>query len=577
MLAAYAFLIFQKNRKIFRGLLQGTGPKELLVAVYLAFGFALVTGAVHIAPYAPPPFQSGLEATLFGLSWSLLIFLATISYGIFRKSRYPELYLLGLLISNGALALAYYPLRHIDYGSQFLHGLIGVGLLAILSMDQLAVGEYVHPFLRSFSHIVLIGFTLWFLMIGAGAYFRIELNPAKSLLYSGFLMLGATWLYFEGLVASGRSRRYQDSKVFSGNLDSDSLEKPRFFSIQAPGLLPAGTEAVPVSIPLHESVSPPTGSITPLREDQAFALAIDSAGNVYITGASLGSGTNYDFATIKYDTNGNQVWVARYNGPVNDQDWASALAIDPTGNILITGYSWSGGIDEWDYATVKYDPSGNQVWVSRYNGPGAGEDRPVAIAADLSGNVYVTGFSIGIGSSEDYATIKYDPNGTQLWAARYNGSRNFHDLATDLTVDGLGNVYVTGYSYAPGTPWDYATIKYDTNGSQKWAAYYDGGASDFATALVVDVFGNVYVTGYSWPGVGCCILNAWDYLTVKYDTNGNQIWVARYSGGLTDPGVQGDLARAIAIDTRGNIFVTGVSNRASSTSDYATIKYEQMP
>jgi hypothetical protein len=51
--------------------------------------------------------------------------------------------------------------------------------------------------------------------------------------------------------------------------------------------------------------------------DRAKALAIDSAGNVYVSGYSTGSGTGYDYTTIKYNQNGNLVWLARYNGPGN--------------------------------------------------------------------------------------------------------------------------------------------------------------------------------------------------------------------------------------------------------------------
>ena len=101
-------------------------------------------------------------------------------------------------------------------------------------------------------------------------------------------------------------------------------------------------------------------------------------------------------------------WVRRYNGPGNDRDEAYAIAVDTSGNVYVTGKSIGSGTSE-DYATIKYDSSGNQRWLKRYNGPGNGWDRATAIAVGDSGYVYVTGRSTGAMGDEDYATIKYYP------------------------------------------------------------------------------------------------------------------------------------------------------------------------
>jgi len=94
-----------------------------------------------------------------------------------------------------------------------------------------------------------------------------------------------------------------------------------------------------------------------------------------------------------------------------------------------------------------FGQSVDTAWVRRYNGPGNGDDGASAMAVDNSGNVYVTGGSRGSGTSTDYATIKYYPNGDTAWVKRYNGSRNASDRASAIAVDGFGNVYVTGTSY----------------------------------------------------------------------------------------------------------------------------------
>jgi Beta-propeller repeat len=148
--------------------------------------------------------------------------------------------------------------------------------------------------------------------------------------------------------------------------------------------------------------------------DGAGSIAIDISGNVYVTGYSLGNGTGDDYLTIKYNSSGVQQWEARYNGPGNSNDAANQIKVDVSGNVYVTGYSRNGltaGTE--DYATIKYNSSGVQQWVSRYNGPGNGYDAAYNIAVDNSSNVYVTGSSIGIGTDNDYATIKYNSSGVK--------------------------------------------------------------------------------------------------------------------------------------------------------------------
>jgi uncharacterized delta-60 repeat protein len=294
-------------------------------------------------------------------------------------------------------------------------------------------------------------------------------------------------------------------------------------------------------------------------DDYAKAIAVDGSGNVYVTGYS-----GYDYVTIKYNSAGQEQWVARYNGPGNSDDHANAIAVDGSGNVYVTGTSGGGGGP--DYATIKYNSAGQEQWVARYNGPGLSTDEVYAIAVDGSGNVYVTGYSAGSGTGPDYATIKYNPSGQQQWVARYDDPGNNDDYAKAISVDSSGNVYVTGFSVGSGTRFDYATIKYNSAGQEQWVARYNGpgNSDDWAYALALDGSGNVYVTGTSGGGV-----SYWDYATVKYNSAGQEQWVARYDG----PGDYDDGAGAIAVDSSGNVYVTGFSFGSNSDDDYATVKY----
>jgi len=203
---------------------------------------------------------------------------------------------------------------------------------------------------------------------------------------------------------------------------------------------------------------------TGVFDDEPTGITVDGLLNVYVTGYS--SIPDYSaYVTIKYNSFGQEAWVASYSGP-NSINFAAAIAVDSSGNVYVTGSSGSFGSGDYDYATIKYKNSGQQQWVARYNGPGNLTDYATAIAVDRSGNVYVTGGS-GFPSG-DYATIKYDNSGQQQWVARYNGPGNADDHAEAIAVDGSGGVYVTGTARAQTleliTPRSSTTIRDSSSG-----------------------------------------------------------------------------------------------------------------
>lgn len=307
--------------------------------------------------------------------------------------------------------------------------------------------------------------------------------------------------------------------------------------------------------------------------DQGLAVTIDNAGNVYAAGYAYAESTSWDFATIKYDTSGARQWVSRF--ATEFEDFASAIAVDDSGNVYVTGSTGNPYLLTWDYTTAKYNAAGVEQWVKQYNGPAGEDDEPHGIAVDRFGNVYVTGGSLDSTSGLDYATIKYSPAGDTLWVRRLNGPGNGPDEASALALDAAGNVYVTGSSQGAASDMDYATVKYDTDGNLLWAARYDGPASGFdeARSIVTDEAGCVYVTGNS-TGSGTRA----DYATVKYDASGGEVWVNRYDG----PASRLDEAVAIVLDPTGGVCVTGGSAGSGTRTDYATVRYqlvgiEEMP
>src|SRR4030095_13425054 len=156
--------------------------------------------------------------------------------------------------------------------------------------------------------------------------------------------------------------------------------------------------------------------------NETRSIVLEGTDYVYVTGTSSSSFSmaTTDYATIKYKSSGTQLWVRRYNGPGNGSDEATKIALDGFGNIYVTGKSTGAGSGE-DYTTIKYNYLGAEQWVSFYNGPGNSNDKVNSLVVDNSGNIYVTGYSGGSSSGTDYATIKYNPSGVEQWVSRYNG------------------------------------------------------------------------------------------------------------------------------------------------------------
>jgi WD40 repeat protein len=311
--------------------------------------------------------------------------------------------------------------------------------------------------------------------------------------------------------------------------------------------------------------------------DYALALAVSPDGSkVFVTGHSTGKTSFFDYATAAYDVSTEaRLWVARYNGPGNNNDYADALSVSPDGSVVfVTGYS-SGKTDKFDYATAAYDAStGARLWLTRYDGPGSGYDSTAALGVSPDGSrVFVTGASDDMTGFHGYATVAYDAStGAQQWVARYDGPGQGEDDASALGVSPDGSeVFVTGQSTVTTDNLDYATVAYNSStGAQLWVGDYNGPANsaDSPYALAVSPDGSrVFVTGYS---IGTT--SGYDYATVAMDAStGARVWVRRYNG----PGDAADIDYALAVSPDGSrVFVTGYSTGTTSESDYATVAYD---
>jgi hypothetical protein len=303
----------------------------------------------------------------------------------------------------------------------------------------------------------------------------------------------------------------------------------------------------------------------------------DSFGNIYVTGSVNTSSQGTDIVTIKYNSSGIQQWTMTYNGPGNGDDGPQGIALDDSLNVYIAGYSVGIGTGQ-DGVVIKYNSNGIQKWVTRFNGPNNLDDDLVSPVIDNSGNLYVTGLTVTSNSNGGYAdviTIKYNTyTGDSIW------TREFHETSTmghyfdgcgKVALDKLGNIIVTGQSeyIVAGSIYytDYLTLKYNASGNLQWYKKYGGSTgngSGAAYLLVIDSVNNIYISGYSYNA------NNADIVTIKYDQSGTQQWLARYNGiGNGQDGPSG-----MEIDKFNNIYITGGSQGLSGRSDFLTIKYD---
>jgi hypothetical protein len=274
------------------------------------------------------------------------------------------------------------------------------------------------------------------------------------------------------------------------------------------------------------------------NDDGATDVATDASGNVFMTGwfetASItfgsttltnnSSGDTTDIFIVKYNSSGTVLWAKKAGGTNND--YTSGICTDASGNVLISGHYHSNPITlapitltnsgSSDALIAKYDANGNINWATKTGGSSA--DFTSGVAADASGNAYLTGYfsnflllggTLASAGGSDIFIGKFNPTtGGVTWGRRAGGT-NF-DYSTGIRVDAVGNVYLTGYYLSGSATFDTISLtnpfatstsdffiaKYNTNGNVYWAKSAGGSGQDHSTGLCIDNAGNGYLTGY---------------------------------------------------------------------------------
>jgi len=297
------------------------------------------------------------------------------------------------------------------------------------------------------------------------------------------------------------------------------------------------------------------------------AITSDNSGNCYITGYSLENSTGNDIVTIKYNSEGTMVWAKGYDGTAHADDAGNGICVDQYGNVYVIGQSFNDSRNI-DLTLIKYDANGYEVWDKIYGvTEGNYEDKGFGITVDEDCNIYVTGYTTNTDGYTDIVTQKYDANGNVAWTELEDGAGSgLNGEGLSIKVSASGNVFVAGYTNSGVSGSDIMVIKYNSGGAVQWTQTINGSgnAEDKAWGIVTDLEDNAYITGYITNST-----EGFNTLTAKLDTDGNIIWQDSFNG----EGNAADKAWGIVTELDGSLYITGETYTVNGGTDYVTIKY----
>ncbi len=260
-------------------------------------------------------------------------------------------------------------------------------------------------------------------------------------------------------------------------------------------------------------------------------------------------------------------------------EWAFGVATDSSGNIYVTGSTYgeldgntnAGGSDIY---LTKYNASGVKQWTRQWGSADNEVGREVAI--DGSGNIYVTGSTWGEldgntnAGLQDVFLTKFDSSGTKIWTRQWGTADCEEGLG--VATDGSGNIYVTGKTRdeldgnTHAGHYDIFLTKYDSSGIKQWTKQWGTEGHDYGESVAIDSSGNIYVTGDTGGGLdGNTNAGSVDIFLTKCDPSGNKLWTKQWGT------AKGDYGEDVATDSSGYIYVTGDTGDSLDGNMYAGI------
>lgn len=302
---------------------------------------------------------------------------------------------------------------------------------------------------------------------------------------------------------------------------------------------------------------------SPSPDDGGTAITGDGSSNVFVTGASMGDSTLSDFVTIRLNASGVELWKKRYDY-TGLNEVPSKILLE-SGNVVVSGASQETA-NTWKITTVIYaGTTGDHLSQKRSGGSGTnGINEVYDITSDGEGNLYITGAVVNANTGYDVALYKLNGDLQLVWESFFDGYGST-DKGYGIKTDLSGNIYVAGYTTHPQQGTNFLLQKYNYAGEVQWSKEYNGQANgdDEAIQLVIDpVFDRIFMTGAAHNA------DHTDYQTVMYTSDGDVVTQASYNG----PAGLNDRASAMAIDSSGNVIVAGQTQELSGFTN-RTVKY----